>query len=509
MKRIERKKWEKRKRRIKRRLEKSRSAQSTGPILSQVNIQYELSDRVKGLSAGGIGAMHQLVQSIGLDEQIDSKLHVLKIHNPYHESDHVLSIAYNILAGGDCLDDIELLRNNEAYLNALGADRIPDPTTAGDFCRRFDEDSILTLLDVSDQARAEVWSRQPDEFFDQATIEMDGSIVPTYGECKEGVDVSFKGIWGYHPLILTLAETNEVLSLINRPGNRPSHEGAAEAANDAIQLCLESGFRTIRLRGDTDFTQTKHLDGWDEDGRIRFVFGMAVNPKASELADNLPESAWQPLRRRRKRSPEAPPRAKPSKHKAKIVKQRCFENIRLESEQVAQIRYRPVACDRDYRLVIVRKNLSVEKGELRLFDDIRYLMYLTNDWDSSMTSIVFQANDRCNQENIIEQLKNGTCSLKAPLDTLLSNWAYMVITTLAWNLKSWWAQLIPVTQGRWEQKQRDEKEKILRMEFKKFLNTFLLMPCQIIRTGRRVIYRLLSWNPWQPVFFRTFESLRL
>jgi hypothetical protein len=105
-------------------------------MMSATNIHYELGTRVQGLSAGGIGAMLLLARKIGLIRDIDQRLHLLKVHNPYHESDHVLNIAFNILAGGKRIEHIELRRNDEVFLNALGAKRIPDPTTEGDLALR-------------------------------------------------------------------------------------------------------------------------------------------------------------------------------------------------------------------------------------------------------------------------------------------------------------------------------------------------------------------------------------
>jgi hypothetical protein len=170
--------------------------------------------------------------------------------------------------------------------------------------------------------------------------------------------------------------------------------------------------------------------------------------------------------------------------------------------------YRPEACRQTYRLVVVRKNLTVEKGEQRLYPDYRYFFYITNDQDSSTADIVFAANQRCNQENLNAQLKSGVRALTAPVDNLESNWAYMVMTAMAWNLKAWWALWPTESPGRWQERHHQEKETLLRMEFKTFVNAFLRLPCQIVSAGRRLVYRLLSWNPWQPVFFRTFAQLR-
>jgi hypothetical protein len=299
-----------------------------------------------------------------------------------------------------------------------------------------------------------------------------------------------------------------VLSIVNRPGNRPSHEGAAVEIDRAIRVSLTGGFLAVLVRGDTDFSQTKYLDRWAANERVQFIFGLDNIPARHVLADDLPANAWRPLERPARYEVKTVPRRRPKRVKEQIVKQRGFENLRLEGEEVAELPYRPVACKNIYRMIVLRKDLAVEKGEQRLFDDYRYLFYLTNDWKSSPAEIVFEANDRCNQENLHAQLKGGVRALQAPVDTLESNWAYMVMVGLAWNLKAWWALWPTETPGRWAERQRQEKNTVLRMEFKTFVNAFMLLPCQIICAGRRLIYRLLNWTPWQGVFFRMLDQLR-
>ena len=497
-----------RKSRIERRLDKKRLGNTSRPAFTATNIHYDVADRVQAISHGGIGALHLLAQRIGLIDAINQNLHVLKIHMPYHESDHVLNLAYNALCDGTCLQDLELRRQDEVYLDALGAQRIPDPTTAGDFCRRFSAADVQTLIDVFNIVRQRVWARQPASFFDLARIDMDGTLVETLGECKLGMDIAYNGVWGYHPLVVSLANTGEILSILNRSGNRPSHEGAAAEVDRALRVCLEGGFRKVLMRGDTDFSQTKHLDRWSADPRVQFIFGLDQTASKHVLADDLPAAAWQPLHRPARYEVKTQPRQKPARVKEQIVRQREFENKRLVSEEVAEMPYRPAACKNTYRLIVVRKNLSVEKGEQRLFDDYVYFYYLTNDQASSPATIVFEANQRCNQENLHAQLKGGVRALTAPVDNLESNWAYMVMTGLAWNLKAWFALWPTEGPGRHIERHQKDKETILGMEFKTFLNAFINVPCQIIRTGRRLIYRFLSWNPWQRTFFRTIAQLR-
>ncbi len=257
-----------------------------------------------------------------------------------------------------------------------------------------------------------------------------------------------------------MANTGEPLSLVNRSGNRPSSEGAAERFDQARVLCQDAGFRRITFRGDMDFSQTAHLDRWDAAG-VRFLFGYDA---------------------------------------------RAFKNLRLTAEAVAEFAYQPIACATPYRLVVVRKNISVEQGAHRLFDEIRYFFSLTNDDETAAADVVFLANDRCHQENLIDQLTHGVVAMRMPVDTLVSNWAYMVMASLAWSLKAWFALRLPET-GRWAARDAADKAAVQRMEFKTFINAFMRIPVQVVRTSRRLVFRLLAWNPWQAVFLRGFDQL--
>jgi hypothetical protein len=495
------------KQRVRRRLQRRHWRAQLEPMFRGRNIHYEGSDRIRGLGAGGIGAMHLLAQRTGLTAAIDESLRLLKVHQPYHESDHVLNIAYNILCGGQTLEDLEQRRQDEVYLDALGAKVIPDPTTAGDFCRRFTAADVEALLAAIDRVRVKVWQQQPAEFFAEAIVEADGTLAETTGECKEGMGISYDGRWGYHPLVVTLANTGEPLSLVNRSGNRPSHEGAAERFDQAIARCREAGFRKILLRGDTDFSSTRHLDRWDQAG-VRFLFGIDAMANLKELAAELSERAWQRLHRPAKYVIQGAPRTRPENVKEQIVAERGYRNLRLNSEDVAEFAYQPGACRRPYRVIVVRKNLSVERGEWVLFDDLRYFFYVTNDLDTPADELVLLANDRCAQEQLIDQLKNGVHALRMPVGTLVSNWAYMVMASLAWTLKAWFALMLPEA-GRWGEQYAAEKRAVLKMEFRTFQQAFIAMPCQIARAGRRIVYRLLAWNPWQRVFLRVIAALRL
>jgi hypothetical protein len=474
------------------------------------NIHYEIAKRTRGLNCGGIGVIHQMARAIGLIDALDRAVHVLKVHLPYHESDHILNIAYNIVSGGTCLEDLELRRNDEVYMNALGARRIPDPTTAGDFCRRFVcDEQIIRLMAAINEVRVKVWRRQPAEFFRRAVLHADGTINPTTGECKQGMDMSYKGLWGYHALLISLANTKEPLFLVNRSGNRPSSEQADVYLDKAIELCRKAGFQEVLMLGDTDFTQTWKLDEWDDAGNVKFIFGFDANSALEARAKELPESAWKRLNRPPRYQVKTEERQKPQRVKEQIVRARGYKNLVLEYEDVAEFQYRPGKCKRDYRIVALRKLISVEEGQEQLFEQYRYFFYITNERDLPVEEVVFTANDRCDQENLIEQMKNGVHAMRNPLDNLHSNWAYMVMASLAWTLKAWFALLTPTPAGRWWERYVAQQRELLKMEFKRFVNSVVQLPCQLVKGGRRLVYRLLSWNPWIEVVMRTSAAMSL
>ena len=486
----------KRKRKINKRLKRKQWEDQSQPMFDASNIQYKMNGRYKAIASGGIGAIHLMNMKSGFVEEIDSNLHLLKRHLPYHESDHVLNIAYNVIAGGIRLEDIELQRQDEAWLDALGAEIIPDPTTAGDFLRRFSEHDIIELMEATNRTRKKIWNKQPKRFFEKAIINVDGLIAPTDGQCKEGMDISYKGIWGYAPLVISLDNTREALYLINRPGNAPSHLDSAKWIDRSLDLVSDT-FHDVLIRGDTDFSLTKHFDKWDK--KCKFVFGLDAMPNLVSIANSIAEELWEILERKPKYEVKTKKRKRPENVKERIIKERGFKNIRTISEQVTEFDYRPGKCKKTYRVVVLRKNLTVEKGDLALFDDIRYFFYITNDRTMTIQEVVYFSNKRCDHENDIEQLKNGVNAMRMPVDDLLSNWAYMVIAALAWNMKAWYGMLTP---------NKIIGHQIIRMEFKRFINTFIKIPCLIIKTGRRIVYNLVGYNSYSRDFFRTFASIK-
>ena len=363
------------------------------PVFGSGRVRYEIGARISAMSCGGIGAVRRLVSKLGLAGEINRRLKLLKVHLPYHESDHVLNVAYNMLCGGTRLEDLGALRNNVAYMDALGAALIPSPSAAGDFTRRFAEADVIELM--------------------------------------EGI-------------------------------NAVSHRGAAEWIDRAIGLVAPLCRAGVRARG----------HGLLADRQLR--------PPAAVHGPDGQDA--EPAGRR-----EGADRA-----------ERGYLNKRLNFEDVAEFEYSPLKCRETYRMVVVRKNISKMKGDLTLMDEIRYFFYITTRRDLSADQLVRLANARCDQENVIEQLKNGVNALRVPMYDLVSNWAYMVMAALAWNLKSWFAMMMHL---------KSDRRKYVAMEFKRFIREMILLPCQVIRRARQTTLRIIGWQPTTDRLFSTWRTI--
>ena len=344
--------------RISRRLNPKWQPVRAQPVMETGNIHYEVAGRTRAIGCGGLGMLQVVVDKTGLRPAIDERVHVLKQHKPFHESDHVMSLAYNILAGGHSIEDVDRWRKNEAFLDALGARRIPGSSTSGDFLRRFDAESVGRLMEAMRQASRNVWKSLPKSQRRLAVLDVDGTVVDTTGECKERMDIAYNGRWGFGPLIVSLANTQEVLVAVNRSANRPSHDGCAPWLDKSIAWAKEDvGFEKVRLRGDTDFSLTENFDRWHAEG-VEFVFGMDARKGLILRAQDLPETAWKRLER-----PERPvKRRRPKNVKAEVIEQRGFKNMELVAEDVAEIAYSPGKCKETFRLIALYASKS-ESGK--------------------------------------------------------------------------------------------------------------------------------------------------
>jgi hypothetical protein len=368
----------------------------------------------------------------------------------------------------------------------------------GDFLRRFTEADIVALMDAINSVRPALWrGRGVDLVGEVVYLDADGTIVPTAGELKQGMDISHKGIWGYAPLLITLANTREVLYLVNRPGNAPSHLDAATWIDKAIAL-VHPYAKRVCVRGDTDLSLTANFDRWAQ--QVDFVLGTDNIAALRTRAEALDSSAWQRLQRPAPyENKTGATRARRHNRKQEVVQERGYLNLRLNYEDVAEFTYRPGKCKRDYRVVAVCKNISRIKGEQALIEEIRYFFYFTTYPATTHTpaQIVELANERCDQENIHGQLESGLGALRPPVDDLLSNWAYLLIAAPAWNIKSWPAMMMH---------RNHDRHAFIGMEFKRFLDIVIRIPAMVIVRARALVVPLVTYTINLDRFFSAWAT---
>lgn len=459
-----------------------------GPVFRNRQVRLKTQQRGKVTPYGGLALAHDQAMRLGIDRDINRSIHLLKLHMPYTESDHVLTHVYNLYVGGQCIEDIANLQHSEAVKHLLGACRIPDPTTAGDFLRRFEAYHLDAFQAIIDRAREKVWRKLPRRRKKVGTVDMDSTIKEVYGHCKQGADFSYNGKWSYHPLLLSLAETNEPLRTLNRPGNVTSADGAAKALHEVLPM-VGRHFDTAYVRGDSAFYQRAILAACEEH-HARFAIVMDGYQVLHDRADALDPSAWKPFRPRRAEdvihaAAERATRRKRERVRPRRARERGYTTLKTTHEWVAEFPYtlprQDKASDfglggRTFRVVVKRQEVDVSEGQHVLFTEYRQRFVITNIPRSEMDAgqVVSFAYGRCDQENIIEQFKNGIAAMRMPTGELLANATFLMAGQLAWCLRSWLSLLALPPQT-------------LRWEWKWFRHAFVYVAAKITQTGRRCV----------------------
>jgi hypothetical protein len=446
-----------------------------GPVLAhpKLRISSEPSDTTP---YGGLGLAASLVRSLGIARDLNRELSLLASHRPFHESDHVLTHVYNLFAGGTCIEDIADLQTSEPVRRILGADRIPDPTTAGDFLRRFDADALRALDGVIDQAQEKVWNRRyGKKKAERAIVDLDSCVRPVYGNQKEGADFSYKGSFAYHPLVISLAGTLECLRLINRSGNEASASGAETHLRELFPM-LKRRFKQVIVRGDSAFAKQAIFDACEEAGQFFAVVSPQHQGFAS-LFEALPDGEWKPyLPRQKSHGRQTQCRRRGSNHRRGRARARDKRDLQLKKQWIAEIPYQPARSDRTYRLIARYQEIEEhEQGHLFMLTRFRYV--ISNLPPSvSAKEVVDLTYQRCDQENLIEQLQSGVAGMRMPTGGLVSNAAFLTCSRLAHNLKPWLAQLaLPQETMRWE--------------WKRFRRSFVYCAARVVYTARQVHVR--------------------
>lgn len=484
----------KRKQKILKRLANTKEVRAT-PMMDLGPIKMAVMEGRNATGQGGIGMIHKMNQATGLIDEINTNLELFKIHKPYFESDHVMNIAYNLLSGGTCLEDLEVRRNDIAYMDCLNAIRVPDPTTAGDFLRRFDEETILDLMEINNQNSQKIWrSANKGKKMELAILDIDGKLVETHGEYKEGLDITYKKFWGFSTLILTEMTTGVHLYIVNRSGNVLSQEDCKQWIDKAIDLLLEN-FEKVIIRGDSAYYLTKYLDEWSK--RVDFIFSVDQYEKYIEKAESIENKGWNELERAEKNI------ERDHRHenvKERVIAERKYTQIKQRTEYVSEYRNQPSKSQKEYRMVVVRQLKEKLVGGLLEGEFYQYFQYITSIEDEEAKKILKLIRKRFNHENKIEQLANGVYAFKMPAKEFNANWAYMVIAAMAWNMKCWLGLLMNGINT-------EIGNKLISVEFKRFQNWIINIPCQIIKSERYVVFKIMSYSLFLKELIELTEKL--
>jgi hypothetical protein len=464
-----------------------------GRVMRHPLLCLESDQRGEITHYGGLVLAQQFVRRFGVAQRLDGALKLFKRHFPYHESDHILALAYTLYADGRCLEDQAALQGSEAVRRLLGACRIPDPSTAGDFLRRFrTTQDVEQLSRVVDEVQEAVWSklrrtvrrrRKKQEF---ALVDLDGHIKPLYGVQKQGADFSYNGQWSYQPLVISLAGGQECLKVVNQPGSAHPSDAAAKALREVLPG-VKRHFRNALVRGNTDFDRSDIFNTVMEEGAY-FALCARVNAKRAALAQAISEKNWKPFVPRANREERSGPfrRVHTPNYRRQKAAERRYRTMRTVKQWVSEMAYQPHGLDSPCRMILRRVLIEETDGQGALFEHFRYRLVLSN-LPSSYTpaQIVDLTYQRCDQENVIEQFGQGIAGWRMPVAEFMGNSAWLEIARLAWNLGKWIAQLALPSE-------------VVRWEWKRFRRHFVYIAAKVMKSGRRLVVRLAGSHRFLP-----------
>jgi hypothetical protein len=464
-----------------------------GRVMRSPLLHLESDRRGEITHYGGLVLAQQFVRRFQVAQRLDSALVLFKRHAPYHESDHVLALAYTLYADGTCLEDQAVLQGSEAVRRMVGACRIPDPTTAGDFLRRFKTAHDVTQLSgVIDDIEEAVWSKLPGKIrrrrkkHEWALVDLDGHIKPLYGVQKEGADFSYNGCWSYQPLVVSLAGSGECLKVVNQPGSARSSDAAAKALREVLPR-VGRHFRGAIVRGDTDFDRSDIFNAAMDEGAY-FAIGGRMHPNRAALVERIAEENWKPFIPRAKRAQQKGlPRHgyTPNWRRSQAAKH-GFRRLRTIAQWVSEIEYQPQGLAAPCRMIVRRVLIEETDGQGALFEHFRYRLVLTN-LPRSYTArqIIDITYQRCDQENVIEQFGQGIAGWRMPVAEFMGNSAWLEIARLAWNLGKWIAQIALPSE-------------VVRWEWKRFRRHFVYVAAKVLKLGRAWVVRLAGSHRFLP-----------
>ena len=467
--------------------------ETEGRVMRHPLLHLESDPRGEMTHYGGLVLAQQFVRRFGLAKRLDNALGLFKRHAPYHESDHVLALAYTLYADGTCLEDQAALQGSEAVRRLVGACRIPDPTTAGDFLRRFTTaQDVEHLSGVTDEVQEAVWSklarnvRRRRKKHELALVDLDGHIKPLYGVQKEGADFSYDGRWSYQPLVVSLGGSGECLKVVNQPGSARSSDAAAKAVKEVLPL-VKRHFLNAIVRGDTDFDRSDVFNAAIDEGAY-FAIGGRLHQNRAALVQAIAEERWEPFVPRAEREqPSEPSRhGRTANYRQKKAEERKFRTLRTVKQWVSEIAYQPAGLDSPCRLIVRRILIEEKDRQGALFEHYRYRLVLTNlPRTYTPRQVIDISYQRCDQENVIEQFGQGIAGWRMPVAEFLGNSSWLQIARLAWNLGKWIAQIALPSE-------------VVRWEWKRFRRHFVYIAAKVLKTGRHLVVRLAGSHRFLP-----------
>jgi len=467
--------------------------ETEGRVMRHPLLDLESDPRGEMTHYGGLVLAQQFVRRFRVAQQLDGALRLFRRHAPYHESDHVLALAYTLYADGTCLEDQAVLQGSEAVRRMVGACRIPDPTTAGDFLRRFKiVQDVEQLSGVIDEVEEAVWTklcgkeRRGTKKRELALVDLDGHVKPLYGAQKEGADFSYNGRWSYQPLVVSLGGSGECLKVVNQPGNARSSDAAAKALRGVLPR-VRRHFRNAIVRGDTDFDRSDVYNAAMDEGAY-FAIGARLYPKRAAQVEAIAKKDWEPFVPRAEREERSWPlrHGRTSNWRRQKAAERGYRTLRTVKQWVSEIAYQPHGLDSPCRMIVRRVLIEENDGQGALFKHFRYRLVLTNLPRSYTTRQVIDLTyQRCDQENVIEQFGQGIAGWRMPVAEFMGNSAWLQIARLAWNLGKWIAQIALPSE-------------VVRWEWKRFRRHFVYIAAKVLKSGRRWVVRLAGSHRFLP-----------
>lgn len=402
-----------------------------------------------------------LAERLGFSELVRKHVQLGAAAGAPNPGRKALTVAATLLAGGDCIDDADLLRkgNTEAVLG----DAVMAPSTIGTYLRSFTTGHVRQLDAVFDDLLGRTWDAGAGPDLEQVTVDLDSSVLETYGFQKQGGSgFTYNHVRGYHPLFAVLSEGGEILHCRLREGRAHSGRGAGSFTRQALARLRRAGnCGGVLVRADSGFYSQKVVRACEAHD-ARFSVSIRVQKSHLELIAAIPEEQWQPI------------------------------PYWLEgAADVAEIPYRPFGGKRTYRLV-VRRVAPTPGSQLWLQGLVYSHFAFITDREGDLLEIEADHRRHAEIENVIRELKYGFGLNHMPSGKFAANAAWLVFNAIAYNL------------GRWLARLSDQ----LRSQIKALRFRFFGLPGRLARSGRRQRLRLPRSWPWRAEFMATLNRLR-